>query len=95
MRTNLKTQFLALLIVLSLGGLTGLEPVLHNHDLDLQDVHEDCFSCGWTQISIDHEFSQSINAPKLHGPSNYQTQKSILLTSLPTSFLIRAPPAIS
>ena len=53
MKTRLKTQFLALLIVLSLGGLTSLEPVLHNHDLDIHEEHEDCFSCGWTKISIE------------------------------------------
>ncbi|MBT5469514.1 MAG: hypothetical protein HOK41_02825 [Nitrospina sp.] len=95
MKTRLKTQFLALLIVLSLGGLTSLEPVLHNHDLDIHEEHEDCFSCGWTKISIDETTSQVVTIQSTYKESNYQAPASNPTQSLGSSSLSRAPPFIS
>ncbi len=92
MINNLKTQLLALMIVLSLGGLTGLEPVLHNHDLDLQDQHEDCFSCGWTQISADETSSQTFSIQKSYQESSYHAPDNKPSIFLASSSLSRAPP---
>jgi len=95
MKANLKTQFLALLIVLSLGALTGLEPALHNHDLDLHGEHKDCSSCSWTEISIDNSSTQTIIVPYSFDKSANQTRTDKPLALLTTSSLSRAPPALS
>ncbi len=95
MRKNLKTQFLTLLLVLSLGGLTGLEPVLHNHDLELYDEHEDCISCGWTQISIDQAPLQAVAVQNSYKELSDKTQKTTPPASLISPSRSRAPPVLS
>jgi hypothetical protein len=94
MKTNFRRRLLILLVTLSLGGFTSLEPVLHNHDLD-QTTHEDCISCGWTQVNLDQSsslhgvfsFNFDTFAPKLQ---NYLASVQIL-----SDFLSRAPPGFS
>lgn len=94
MKFKLKTQFLAFLIVLSLGFLTGLEPALHNHDLDLHGEHEDCSSCSWTQISIDNTTSQAVGILQSYEEYNYNSSASKPSVSLASTSLSRAPPSI-
>jgi hypothetical protein len=95
MKQNFKTQFLALLIVLSLGILTGLEPALHNHDLDLHGEHEDCSSCTWTQISIDNTTTQTSAILQSYEEYNYKAPASRASASLASTSLSRAPPSFS
>ena len=95
MKFKFKTQFLALLIVLSLGVLTGLEPSLHNHDLDFHGEHEDCSSCNWTQISIDKATSQAVATLQTYEEYNYQAPASRSSVSIASTSLSRAPPSIS
>lgn len=95
MKFQFKTQFIALLIVLSLGVLTGLEPSLHNHDLDLHGEHEDCSSCNWTQISIDNTTSQAVSILQTYEESNYKAPASRPSVSLDSTSLSRAPPSFS
>jgi hypothetical protein len=95
MKIDFKTQFLALLIVLSLGVLTGLEPTLHNHDLDFHGEHEDCSSCSWTQISIDNTTSQTVAILQTYEESNYKAPASKPSISIASTSLSRAPPFFS
>ena len=44
-----RQKFLAFALLLCFGVLTGFSPLLHNHDLDLSESHEDCASCLWSQ----------------------------------------------
>jgi len=94
MKFNFKTQFLALLIVLSLGVLTGLEPSLHNHDLDFHGEHEDCSSCNWTQISIDKTTFQTVAILQTFEESSYKALASKPSVSIASTSLSRAPPSI-
>ncbi|MBT5027690.1 MAG: hypothetical protein HOH38_02060 [Nitrospinaceae bacterium] len=91
---KLRHQILVLLVVACLTGLSGLEPVLHNHDLD-QTTHEDCFSCGWTQINLDNtsSLSEAFNASSHKLTSQLQNEPA--LASSFSSFLSRAPPTLS
>lgn len=95
MKFKLKTQFLALLVILSLGVLTGLEPALHNHDLDFHGEHEDCSSCNWTQVSIDNTASQTVAILQSYEESNYKAPASKPSASLASTSLSRAPPLFS
>ena len=45
----LKPKFFAVTLLICFGVLTGFSPLLHNHDLDFSDTHEDCASCLWSQ----------------------------------------------
>ena len=83
MKFKLKTQFLALLVILSLGVLTGLEPALHNHDLDFHGEHEDCSSCNWTQVSIDNTASQTVAILQSYEESNYTKTNQVCENLLP------------
>jgi hypothetical protein len=95
MKFKFKTQFLALLIVLSLGVLTGLEPALHNHDLDFHGEHEDCSSCSWTQISIDNTTTQTLAILQTYEESSYKAPASKPTVSIASTSLSRAPPFFS
>ena len=91
---KLQRQIPVLLVIFCLTGLTGLEPVLHNHDLD-QDTHGDCFSCGWTQVNLDQSTSL---AQTFHFPINAfapQFMGAPDATSTSTVFSSRAPPTLS
>jgi hypothetical protein len=93
MKSKLKIQFLALLLVLSLGVLTGLEPTLHNHDLDYHGEHEDCSSCNWTQINIYNTASQTVAILQSYEESTDKTPASKPSVSLASTSLSRAPPS--
>ncbi|MGV7221128.1 MAG: hypothetical protein ACQ9MH_06370 [Nitrospinales bacterium] len=48
---GLAGHFLVILVLLSFGGMTGYSVLLHDHDLDLENVHEDCGPCQWNQAN--------------------------------------------
>lgn len=89
--TKAQQQIATLLIIFCLTALSGLEPVLHNHELD-HSAHDNCISCGWTHIVLDQgdplaeSFHLSIRAP-------YSQIRNFHITeNLITTFLSRAPP---
>ncbi|MBC8285873.1 MAG: DUF2607 family protein [Nitrospinae bacterium] len=91
----MKKTLTAYLLILTLGVLLGFSSVLHSHELDLHDDHEDCFSCEWSQVSLDTspslpEISSSI-IEAFHPLASDTPAKAILFTA----FLSRAPPAFS
>jgi hypothetical protein len=85
----------AYLLILTLGILLGFSSVLHSHELDLHDDHEDCFSCEWSQVSLDNSPSlpeiPSCIIEAFHSSASSTPAKVILFSA----FLSRAPPAIS
>jgi hypothetical protein len=44
-----------LLVLLSFGVMTGLAPVLHAHELDFSESHDNCAPCHWSQSSHSDE----------------------------------------
>lgn len=54
-----KSKYLAIVLLLCFGVLTGFSPLLHNHDLDQSDKHEDCASCLWSQSNVNFETQAS------------------------------------
>ena len=48
----LKPKLFAIVLLLCFGVLAGFSPLLHNHDLDFSEKHEDCASCLWSQSKI-------------------------------------------
>lgn len=51
----LKPKLFAIILLLCFGVLAGFSPLLHNHDLDFSNKHEDCASCLWSQSKISCE----------------------------------------
>ncbi len=51
----LKPKLFAIVLLLCFGVLAGFSPLLHNHDLDHSDTHEDCASCLWSQSKTSYE----------------------------------------
>jgi hypothetical protein len=49
MSMDLKPKLFAIILFLCFGVLAGFSPLLHNHELDHSDTHEDCASCLWSQ----------------------------------------------
>lgn len=55
--------------ILIFGFLTGFAPILHNHELDLEETHQDCSPCKWSQenvgsevLSVSLSFSPSVQS---------------------------------
>ncbi len=46
-------RFYTFLLIFIFTFMTGFAPTLHNHEFDLDDPHEDCSPCQWTQINTD------------------------------------------
>lgn len=46
-------RFFSFLLIFIFTFLTGFSPILHNHEFDLGDPHEECSPCQWTQITTD------------------------------------------
>lgn len=42
-------RMLLVLVVLSFGSMVGYSDLLHSHDADFQETHEDCKPCKWNQ----------------------------------------------
>ena len=84
-----------LLLILSLGVFSGFGPILHSHDLDLHDDHEDCFSCEWSQISIDQNTSleETFNSP--FNAFTTQVLNDTIVVNLSLAFSSRAPPSLT
>ena len=49
LKHNFTRRVQTLFLVLVFGLLTGFAPVLHSHEFDLEDVHQDCAPCQWSQ----------------------------------------------
>ncbi len=92
---KIRQTFIACLLVLSLGILSGFSPILHSHDLDLHDEHEDCFSCEWNQVSFDTTPYLSETVSNLFNVFQPQASEAPDLTVFFSAFLSRAPPAFS
>ena len=92
---KIRQIFTACLLVLSLGILSGFSPILHSHELDLHDEHEDCFSCEWNQVSFDQDPGYSIlESSAFEQRYQFKSYNSgYLAFSLP--FFGRAPPFLS
>ncbi len=92
---KIRQTFTAVLLVLSLGILSGFSSILHSHELDLHDDDEDCFSCEWNQISFDHDPGNSIIEPSSFEQSfQFKSYNSGYLV-FSFSFFGRAPPSLS
>ncbi len=78
------------LLILSLAFLTGLEPVLHNHDLD--ETHQDCASCTWSGSNSAEPVSSFEKYPHLHSQNILVVQTQSIFTLLKLSNTSRAPP---
>lgn len=90
----MKKLLTAYLLILSLGVLLGLSPVLHSHELDLHDDHEDCFSCEWSQVSLDTSPSLPETSSSLFETFHPQASVAPTAAILFTAFLSRAPPVL-
>lgn len=45
----LRQKLFATVLFLCFGVLAGFSPLLHNHDFDLSEAHQDCTGCQWSQ----------------------------------------------
>jgi hypothetical protein len=73
-------RFFAFLLVFIFTLMTGFSPVLHNHEFDLSDPHEDCSPCQWTQINTNIDGS----SPDIFSiPFERQYKFSLILIDIP------------
>ena len=42
-------RFLVVLVLLCFVGMTGYSELLHDHDYDFSESHDDCSPCNWTK----------------------------------------------
>jgi hypothetical protein len=90
---KIRQIFSAYLLILSLGAFSGLSSILHSHELDLHDDHEECFSCEWSQISFEpdpaHDDLKFHSFEQTYSFNSHNTNHLIFFSP----FLSRAPPS--
>jgi hypothetical protein len=92
---KIRQTFIAFLLLLSLGVLSGFSPILHSHELDLHDDYEDCLSCEWNQVIFDTTPLLSVAFYNLFNVFQAQALEKPDLAFFFSSFLSRAPPSFS
>ena len=90
---KIRQTFIACLLLLSLGVLSGFSPILHSHELDLHDNHEDCLSCEWNQVSFDTTPFLSESFCSFFNVFHAQASEAPDLAVFLSTFLSRAPPS--
>ena len=80
------------LLILALTFLSGLEPALHNHDLD--ETHKDCASCTWAHSNVSEPASSLEKDPSLDYQSNLEAQTLGIFKHFSFSNSSRAPPSL-
>jgi hypothetical protein len=90
---KIRQTFIACLLLLSLGVLSGFSSILHSHELDLHDNHEDCLSCEWNQVSFDTTPFLSEAFCSLFNVFDAQASEAPDLAAFLSTFLSRAPPS--
>ena len=74
----IRRKLLAVFLFLCFGVLAAFSPLLHNHDIDLSDAHQDCVSCQWSQspTSLSSDASDLLLAPFFEVLSPPRSQQS-------------------
>ena len=56
-----KNRLNTILLIFIFTVMAGFSPVLHNHDYELEDSHQDCSPCQFSQISAElNDFSPDL-----------------------------------
>ena len=89
------SRFLVVFVLLCFVGMTGYSDLLHDHDVDFSESHEDCSPCNWTKL---HKASASkkVYIANVFSFSETTFQLSLLKSKyfLP-DFHNRGPPFVS
>ena len=89
------SHFLVVFVLLCFVGMTGYSELLHDHDHDFSESHDDCFPCNWTKS---HKVDNNEKTYIAHAFSFSDTffQLSFLKSEgLLSDFYIRGPPLVS
>ena len=88
-------RFLVVFVLLCFVGMTGYSELLHDHEHDFSESHDDCSPCNWTKS---HKVDNNEKTYIAHAFSFSDTffQPSFLKSEgLLSGFYIRGPPLAS
>ena len=89
------SRFLVVFVLLCFVGMTGYSDLLHGHDVDFSESHEDCSPCNWTKL---HKASASkkVYIANVFSFSDISFQRFLLKSEgFLSGFYIRGPPFVS
>jgi hypothetical protein len=81
--------------MLGYGVLTGFSPILHNHDLDLNQTHKDCAPCHWSQSNSGLETQSTDVSSNPHVQKTEAKPESLWAYGSFFSLANRGPPFLS
>jgi hypothetical protein len=84
-----------LLVLISFGFMTGLAPVLHAHELDLTEAHDDCAPCHWSQSNKTDETTATTFSAALRLEIFILFQTESIDQQIQSIVLNRGPPQFS
>ena len=89
------SRFMGVLVLLCFVGMTGYSELLHDHDYDFSESHDNCYPCNWTK-SHKVNTTKKIYIASVFSFSETTFQLSFLKSKdfLP-SFHNRGPPFVS
>ena len=97
-RNKTQTFFRCFLVVITLlcfVGMTGYSELLHDHDHDFSESHDDCSPCNWTK-SHKIDTTKKVNIVNFFSFSETTFQRPLLKSeNLLSGFNNRGPPLVS
>ena len=91
----IKNKIFLVLLILSFVTLAGFESVLHNHDFDHEEVHDDCAPCLWKQSNSQVDSGVS-GFPFLSFMQSFDfIDRPFFTFDTPLIFTSRSPPQFS
>ena len=85
-------RFLVVFVLLCFVGMTGYSELLHDHEHDFSESHDDCSPCNWTK-SHKVNTAKKIDIAKVFSFSKTTFQRPLLKSEdLLSSFYNRGPP---
>ena len=99
MRRN-KTQilfsrFFVMLVLLCFVGMTGYSELLHDHDHDFSESHDDCSPCNWTKSHKVDNNKKTYIADDFSFSDTFFQLSFLKSEDLLSGFYIRGPPFVS
>ena len=91
----LVNRFLVVLVLLCFVGMTGYSELLHDHDHDFSESHDDCSPCNWTKSHKVDNNEKTYIADDFSFSDTFFQLSFLKSEDFLSGFYIRGPPLVS
>ena len=89
------SRFLVVFVLLCFVGMTGYSDLLHDHDVDFSESHDDCSPCNWTKSHKVDNNEKTYIADAFSFSGTFFQPSFLKSEGFLSGFYIRGPPFVS